>query len=306
MRETSCASRKYCPDVGRSRQPTMCMKVDLPDPDGPVTATNSPRWTSRFTPRNALTSTSPTTYVLTRLLTAMTVDMNLPAPPAATRPAEAARASALVRHERVPCAGPRRCRPCTSQDHAGHDFHVLLQLTTQQFGVGSIGDACPHVHWFQLFVHEEPHATARFHRRQRRKERIDRFPGLLGAVLGSHRRRGRGRLRRRLWDQFLELARILATRLHSLDELFLLVGGHALEALEHASSSLGIVCAAAPRPAATAAAKPAAALAARLVAPHAAVAHASAGRRALVPARTATAFRCRRPLCRCRWRPRRT
>ena len=70
----------------------MCMNVDLPDPDGPVTARNSPRSTSRSTPRNARTSTSPTTYVLTRFLTEMTVGMNLPA---SSRPA------ALTRHERI-------------------------------------------------------------------------------------------------------------------------------------------------------------------------------------------------------------
>ena len=34
----------------------MCMNVDLPEPDGPVTARNSPRWTSRLTPRSACTS----------------------------------------------------------------------------------------------------------------------------------------------------------------------------------------------------------------------------------------------------------
>ena len=51
----------------------MCMNVDLPEPDGPFTARNSPRRTSRLTPRSARTSTSPTTYVLTRFFTPMTV-----------------------------------------------------------------------------------------------------------------------------------------------------------------------------------------------------------------------------------------
>src|SRR5262249_34504385 len=60
MRETSLPSRKYWPLVGRSRQPTMCMNVDLPDPDGPVTHTNSPGWTSSEAPRSAFTSMSPT------------------------------------------------------------------------------------------------------------------------------------------------------------------------------------------------------------------------------------------------------
>ncbi len=38
----------------------MCINVDLPEPDGPVTATNSPGSTSSDTPRKARTSTSPT------------------------------------------------------------------------------------------------------------------------------------------------------------------------------------------------------------------------------------------------------
>lgn len=36
------------------------MKVDLPDPEGPVTATNSPRWTVRVTPSRAHTIAPPT------------------------------------------------------------------------------------------------------------------------------------------------------------------------------------------------------------------------------------------------------
>ena len=37
------------------------MNVDLPEPDGPVTHTNSPASTSTFTPRRAWTWMSPTT-----------------------------------------------------------------------------------------------------------------------------------------------------------------------------------------------------------------------------------------------------
>src|SRR5437870_3629240 len=98
IRDTSWPSRKYWPEVGRSRQPTMCMKVDFPDPDGPVTARNSPRSTSRFTPRNALTSTSPTTYVLMRFLTEMTVGIVVTDPVPGRRHAEAA----------TDCPRPRR------------------------------------------------------------------------------------------------------------------------------------------------------------------------------------------------------
>src|SRR5471032_258253 len=109
----------------------MCMNVDLPDPDGPVTARNSPLGTSRFTPRNALTSTSPTTYVLTRFLTEITVDIVLSTPTAAA----AGRSAAALRHQRVARAGgpADRARGADAR-HACHDFRVLLQFGTQQLG----------------------------------------------------------------------------------------------------------------------------------------------------------------------------
>ncbi len=59
------APRRRCrrggsePEVGRSRQPRMFMSVDLPEPDGPITATNSPAPIVRSTPSSARTSTSP-------------------------------------------------------------------------------------------------------------------------------------------------------------------------------------------------------------------------------------------------------
>ena len=43
-----------------------CISVDLPDPDGPITAVNRPRWNSTLTPSSARTATSPLPYVLTR------------------------------------------------------------------------------------------------------------------------------------------------------------------------------------------------------------------------------------------------
>src|SRR3954470_8538950 len=48
------------------------MKVDLPEPDGPVAATNSPCWISTETPRSAWTLTSPTSYVFVRSRTERT------------------------------------------------------------------------------------------------------------------------------------------------------------------------------------------------------------------------------------------
>jgi len=41
------------PDVGVSRAPRMCIKVDLPEPDGPMMATNSPFSILKLTPARA-------------------------------------------------------------------------------------------------------------------------------------------------------------------------------------------------------------------------------------------------------------
>jgi hypothetical protein len=47
------------PEVGLSKQPTMFMKVDLPEPDGPMMAKKSPLPIVTETPRSAFTTTSP-------------------------------------------------------------------------------------------------------------------------------------------------------------------------------------------------------------------------------------------------------
>src|SRR5436190_1954200 len=44
----------------------MFISVDFPEPDGPMIATSSPRFTSRSMPRSACTSVSPTRYTLVR------------------------------------------------------------------------------------------------------------------------------------------------------------------------------------------------------------------------------------------------
>ncbi len=56
---TSTPSSQYQPRLGTSRQPMMFISVDLPEPDAPMMATNSPRATVSETPRRACTSTSP-------------------------------------------------------------------------------------------------------------------------------------------------------------------------------------------------------------------------------------------------------
>ena len=47
------------PPVGRSRPPSIWSRVDLPEPEVPTTATNSPFSTVRSTPSRARTSVSP-------------------------------------------------------------------------------------------------------------------------------------------------------------------------------------------------------------------------------------------------------
>ena len=48
-----------CPLVGVSSPARMCISVDLPDPDGPITATSWPWSTSSETPRSACTAVGP-------------------------------------------------------------------------------------------------------------------------------------------------------------------------------------------------------------------------------------------------------
>src|SRR5213596_27651 len=50
---TFCPFSQYSPAVGVSRQPTRFMRVDLPDPDGPMTATYSFLRICRLTPQGA-------------------------------------------------------------------------------------------------------------------------------------------------------------------------------------------------------------------------------------------------------------
>ena len=52
-------SSRTIPEVGRSIAPQRCSSVDLPQPDGPTSATKSPSATSRVTPATAWTWVSP-------------------------------------------------------------------------------------------------------------------------------------------------------------------------------------------------------------------------------------------------------
>ena len=55
----SFPSTKTLPEVGRSRPPSICSRVDFPEPEVPTMATNSPCSIVRSTPSRALTAVSP-------------------------------------------------------------------------------------------------------------------------------------------------------------------------------------------------------------------------------------------------------
>src|SRR5882757_11116507 len=69
---TSWPASRYVPVVATSRQPRMCISVDLPDPDGPMIATYSPCSIESETPRNASTSIAPVLYTLRTASSSMT------------------------------------------------------------------------------------------------------------------------------------------------------------------------------------------------------------------------------------------
>ena len=50
---------KTWPEVTESRPATQCIRVDFPEPDGPMIAVNRPAWKLTETPSRARTSVSP-------------------------------------------------------------------------------------------------------------------------------------------------------------------------------------------------------------------------------------------------------
>src|SRR5918994_7640216 len=111
----------------------MCISVDLPDPEGPVAATNSPGSMSSDTPRSACTFPSPTSYVLMRSRTEMTGITDLPAAPPAAAPAaweSAAREALTSAAQSGERPALRRLRLAHgTRHHVRDDFGAFLQLT---------------------------------------------------------------------------------------------------------------------------------------------------------------------------------
>src|SRR5688572_32794335 len=63
-REISRSPKKYSPLLGLSMRPTMFSSVDLPQPEGPMTATNSPLVSPKSTLSSAVVSSSVVRYFL--------------------------------------------------------------------------------------------------------------------------------------------------------------------------------------------------------------------------------------------------
>src|SRR3954463_10923220 len=136
----------------------MCISVDLPEPDGPVTATNSPASTSRLAPRSARTVMSPTWYVLTRSRIEITgIERSLPSATAAataTAAGSAGPAATLRSEQRVVGVVGARCGRSSVDDDIGHDLIAVLQrrIRVEHFDVRAIRHAKAKSNLFQLLV----------------------------------------------------------------------------------------------------------------------------------------------------------
>src|SRR4051812_16831512 len=103
---TSSPSNRTCPADGSSRPETSLSKVDLPQPDGPTMATNSPDRTLNDTSRSAVTSRfrlrkrTDTSWMSTVVSTAVGADNSLSLRGEADVPVRG-RVLRLVDHTRV-------------------------------------------------------------------------------------------------------------------------------------------------------------------------------------------------------------
>src|SRR5947209_10997838 len=111
------------------------MKVLFPEPDAPITATKSPLWIWRVTPRRARTSTSPTLYVRSRERTS-------------TTGLEGATGTSLRLLRRAGgVAGVGRAA-------AGDDHLIAFREIAAHLGALSVGEAERHVDRLRLAVDE--------------------------------------------------------------------------------------------------------------------------------------------------------
>src|ERR1019366_4627185 len=120
------------------------MSVDLPDPEGPMMATNSPRSTVTLTPSSAFSVVSPRTYVLRRSVATTSGEGGVEALTMTSRPVASAFEEGRLRHHDVSrlqvSAGDLHDRPVPDGDvdHAGrghgaveHPDHPLVGVRAE-------------------------------------------------------------------------------------------------------------------------------------------------------------------------------
>src|ERR1700688_1136335 len=118
---TSSPAKRYSPLVGTSRQPRMCISVDLPEPEGPITARKSPSFTERDTPSTARTSASPSPYTLhtltRRMISAATSAAGTAGAATTAAQATTAEPAASTREAAADTAGARWNRAADGGNH---------------------------------------------------------------------------------------------------------------------------------------------------------------------------------------------
>src|ERR1051326_7631356 len=131
----------------------MFMNVDLPEPEAPMTATNSPRRIDTLMPRSASTSMSPMRYTLRRSRIRMTSA-------AALRGSSREKSRAGSEAKRTPRCVRARLRRAR---HRHDDLLAFFDLAGGDFRRGSVGDpeADPDRRRFAVAQHvERPFAAA--------------------------------------------------------------------------------------------------------------------------------------------------
>src|SRR5256885_3937175 len=156
---TSRPESRYRPEVGTSRQPTMFINVDFPEPDCPTMATNSFRSMRTSMLRSAGTFWCPRSYVLTIFSSSISA-MRSPevaaadgaSATAALRALLFSRLVGLLHLDALPLLQLARERPIGTVDHRLAGLEAV-----EDFDVGPPGDARAHFPHLGLAVldHED-------------------------------------------------------------------------------------------------------------------------------------------------------
>src|SRR5580658_10222030 len=175
---TSWLLSQYLPLVGVSRQPIRFISVDLPDPDGPMMATYSPRFMVMSTPETAWISWSPMMYVFHRSYVRMTMPSRFNCSPRSIASFSASACAMgdsrylltgrrpvlrLLRHGRLVIYLDLSFVAQRS-DHlvtAGNDLVPLFEAA-HDFDIGGAGDAGFHFAEFSLAAGDHEHALDLF------------------------------------------------------------------------------------------------------------------------------------------------